>query len=78
MSLSESLGKKCLSLNDELCMVRPTLIDLNPVDYPFIISLSKCSGSFNSLSPKICISKESKYIKVKAYNMITKKMKLKQ
>ena len=32
---------KCLSLNDEPCMIRPTLIDLNPVEfnyYPFMIS----------------------------------------
>ena len=33
--------RRCLSLNDEPCMVRPTVIDLNPVEckyYPFIIS----------------------------------------
>ena len=32
---------KCLFLNDEPCMVRPTLIDLNPFElryYPFMIS----------------------------------------
>ena len=31
---------KCLSLNDEPCIVRPTLIDQNPVEfkyYPFIM-----------------------------------------
>ena len=36
---------KCLSLNDEPCMVRPTLIDLNSVElkyYRFVISLGKC------------------------------------
>ena len=39
---------KCLFLNDELCMVRPTLIDLNPVEpkhYPFMISLNKYTGN---------------------------------
>ena len=45
LTFNESLAsnqKKCLFLNDELCMVRPTLIDMNPVKfkyYPFVISI---------------------------------------
>ena len=56
-------------------MVRPTVIDLNPVElkYPFMISLDKCTGSCIVLSPKICVPKETKYINVKAFIMITKK-----
>ena len=49
-SFSESLATKCLFLNDEPCMVRPTFIDMNPVAlkyYPFMISLNKCTGSCN-------------------------------
>ena len=30
LSFSISLATKCLILNDEPCMVRPTLIDMNP------------------------------------------------
>ena len=66
LSFSESLAHeqtKFLSLNDEPCMVRPTLIDLNLVElkyYPFIISLDKCNGSCNVLSPKIHVPKETK------------------
>ena len=30
LSFSESLATKCLFLNDESCMVRFTLIDMNP------------------------------------------------
>ena len=33
---------KCLSLNGEPCMVRPTVIDLSPIElkhYPLMISL---------------------------------------
>ena len=48
LSFSSSLATKCLFLNDEPCMVRPTLIDLNPVElkyYPFMISLNKYTGS---------------------------------
>ena len=47
-----------MSLNDEPCMVRPTLIDLNPVKlkyYLFMISLDKCNGRYNVLLPKICV-----------------------
>ena len=52
--------RKCLSLNDHLCICRPTVIDLNSVElkyYPFMVSLDKCSGSCNSandISTKIC------------------------
>ena len=51
-SFSESLATKCLSLNDEPCIVRPTLIDLSPVElkyYLFRISLDKCKGSCTAL-----------------------------
>ena len=50
LSFSSSLARvakvqtKFLSLNDEPCMVRPTLIDSNPIElkyYPFMISLNK-------------------------------------
>ena len=40
---SESLATKCLFLNDNPCMVRTALIDLNLVElkyYPFTISLN--------------------------------------
>ena len=70
-----------MSLNDKLCMVRPTLIDLNPVEfkyYPYMISLDKCSGSCNVSSPKICVLKKNKRHNVKAFTMITTKMKVKQ
>ena len=63
LNFSKSLATKCLSLNDEPCMIRPTLIDLNPVEfkyYPLMISLDTCSGTCNVLSPKICVPKETK------------------
>ena len=75
LSFSQSLTRyrtKCLSLNDEPCMV---LINLNPVEleyYPSIISLGKCSGRFNVLSRKICFLKNND-LNIKALNMITNK-----
>ena len=78
LSFSESLATKCLFLNDEPGMVRPTLIDMNPVElkyYLFVISLNKCIGSCNLVSSKICVPKETKDINVKTLNMITNKNK---
>ena len=73
-SFSRSLAAICASLNHEPYIIRATLIDLNPVElkyYSFIISIDKCTGSFNALSPKICVPKETKNINVKSFNMIT-------
>ena len=78
LSFRQFLGKKYLFLNDEPCMVRPTLIDVNPVElkyYPFMINLKKCTG--NVWSRKICVPKETKDINVKAFNMITNENKAK-
>ena len=63
-------------LNDKPCMVRPTLIDMNPNElkyYPFLISLNKCAGSCNVLSPKMRVPKEIKDINVEVSNKITNK-----
>ena len=43
LSFSGSLATKSVSLNNETCMARPTLIDLSHIKlnyYPFIISLN--------------------------------------
>ena len=50
-------------INNELCMIRPTFIGLILFEikyYPFMISLGKCSRSYNSiddLSPKMYVCK---------------------
>ena len=51
-------------------------IDLNPVKlkyYLFMIILDKCSGSCNVLSPTIFVSKATKDISAKVFNIITNK-----
>ena len=76
LSFSESLATKCLSLNDALCMVRPTIIDLNPAElkyYPFMISLDKCGGSCMFCHQKYVFQKITKDIDVKAFNVIINK-----
>ena len=78
------LATKCMSLNNNLCMVKPMLINLNPIElsyYPFVISLDKCSGScisVDDLSTKICILSKTKDINVKYLQWSQIKMNLKQ
>ena len=46
--------------------------------YPFMISLDKCTGSCNVLSPIICVTKNTKDINVKVFNMIANKNEAKR
>ena len=79
LSFSSSLAcnqRKSLFLDDEPCMVRSTIIDMNPVElkyYTFMVSLNKSTGSYNVLSPKICVPKDTKDINVNAFSIITNK-----
>ena len=43
-----------------------------------MVSLDKCRGSCNVLSPKVYIPKETKDTNVKAFNLVTNQNKLKQ
>ena len=57
LSFSRSLATKCVSLNDEPCMTRPILIDLNPIElnyYPCMICLHKCNESCKILMIYLC------------------------
>ena len=48
LGFSKSLAIKYMFLNGEPCMVRPTIIDVNPNElkyYPSMISLNKCAGN---------------------------------
>ena len=75
LSFSRPLVTKCVSLNNGSCMIRPTLIDLNPIDlkyYPCMISSDKFNGSCNSvddLSTNICSPSKIKGINVKITNI---------
>ena len=77
LSFSESLPTKCVSLNNKPCMVRPNLIDLNPIAlnyYPYIVGLDKCCeicNAVNELSMKMRVLGKTKDLNVKLFNMIT-------
>ena len=56
-----SLAIKCMSINNQPCMVRPILSNLNPDKlhyYPFIVSMTRCDGSCitaEDLFSRICL-----------------------
>ena len=83
LSLSESLATKWVSLINELCITRPTVIHLNTVElnyYPFMISLYKCNGSCNAvddLFTKICVPSKTKDVNVKEFNVTIRINKIK-
>ena len=63
LSFSSSLAIKCLSLNDEPCMVRPTLIELNTANlkyYPFVISFKNVMEVVMSYCQKYVFQKKQK------------------
>ena len=75
LSFSVFLATKRFSLNDEPCMIGPTLTDLNLIEpkyYPFMIGLGECNGSCNVLSPKMCRPKK-KMTNIKEFNMVKNK-----
>ena len=59
----------CISLNNQPCMTRSTLIDLNPDEYnqglgyyTFTVKLDRCNGSFNTFddpSGTICVANKT-------------------
>ena len=78
LSFSRSSAAKFMPLNNERCVTRPTLIDLNPVKfnyYPFMVSLDKFDWNSNNaaddLSAKVCVPSKKKGVNVKVFNMIT-------
>ena len=77
LSFTRSLATKYIALNNEPCMTRPTVIDLNLIVnyYPFLICLGKCNGSckaIDELSMKICNPIQTKDVNVKVLNIITR------
>ena len=75
-SISGSSATKYVSLHNKPCMIRPTLIDLNPIElnhYPFMISLDKCMGSCSNvdgLSSKIYVPSKTKDVIIKVFKII--------
>ena len=81
LSFSGSLATKYTSLNNQPCMTRPALIDLNPdkhnqgmYHYLFMINLGTSNRSCNTLdklSTIICVLNKTEDVNLNAFNMIT-------
>ena len=68
----------CISMNNQVCKVRPEIVNVNsnePVFYPFSIKTSKCSGSCNNINDpyaKICVPNVVKDLNVKVSNLMSR------
>ena len=54
-SLVSTTSLNCISMNNQVCKVRPEIINVNsnePIFHPFSIKTSKCSGSCNNINVK--------------------------
>ena len=66
----------CVSLNNEKCMVRPKIADINsdnPIFYPFSVKINKCSGNCNNINnpyAKICVPDTVQDLNVRVFNLI--------
>ena len=75
-----SLISQHISLNNQPCMTRPTLIGLNPDEYnqelcyyPFIVNLDRCNGICNILNDtsSICVPNKGEDVYFSVFNMIS-------
>ena len=72
---------KCVSLSNQKCMTKPTLINLHPNKYiqefhyyPVMVKLGRCVGSYNALNDvfnKVCIPNKTEDLNLSVFNMIT-------
>ena len=75
--------KKCISMIDQECKVRPQIVNLNsdePVFFPFSIKTSKCSGSCNNINDpyvKMCVPDVVKNLNVKVFHLMSRTNKTK-
>ena len=75
--VSNSKGSiKCISLNNNPCKARTSLVNLNSneiIFYPFIVSINKCSGYCNITNDsyaRVCEPDNAKNIIVERRNLI--------
>ena len=77
-SLISTTRLSCISMNNQVCKVRPKLVNVNsnePVFYPFSIKTSKCSGSCNNINDpyaKIWIPDIAKDLNVKVFILMSR------
>ena len=77
-SLLSTTLLSCISMNNQVCKVRPEIINVNsnePVFYPFSIKTSKCSAICNNINDpyaNVCVPDAVKDLKVKVFNLMSR------
>ena len=67
---------ECVSMNNQACIVRPEIVDINSnnaIFYPFSVKINRCSGNCNNISDpyaKICVPDTLKNLNVKVFNLM--------
>ena len=75
-SLVSTVPLSCISMNNQACIVRPEIVNVNSNEaafYPFSIKTSKCNGSCNNINDpyaKICVPDVVKDLNVKVFNLM--------
>ena len=77
--VNTSYHTKCVSLSNQKCMIKSTLIGLHPNEYsqefyyyPFAVKLDRCVGSCNSLidlSYEVCVPNKTEDLNLNVSNM---------
>ena len=68
---------ECVSMNNEKCKTTTKITNINnnePVFYPFIVKVNKCSGSCNNINDpyaKLFVPDVVKNINVKVFNLMS-------
>ena len=76
--LISTIPLSCISMNNQVCKVRPETVNVNsiePVFYPFSIKTSKYSGSCNNINDpyaQIWIPDVVKDLNVKVFNLMSR------
>ena len=75
---------KCVSIENQKCMIQPTLINLHRNEcsrpfhyYPIAVKLDRCVGSFNTLndlSNKVCVPHKTEDLNTHVLTWLQKKM----
>ena len=78
LSSSITGALNCVSMKIQECKVRPKIVDINsnnPMFYPFIIKVNKCSGNCNNINnpyAKICVPDTVKDLNVRVFNSMSR------
>ena len=77
-SLISTPPLSCISMNNQVCKVRPEIVNIKtnePVFYPFSIKISKCSSSCNNINDpyaKVRVPDVVKDLNIKVFNPMSR------